>query len=158
MAVKRLLNELKDIKKDPNYFYSLDLNESDIFIWNFSIIGPSDTLYEGGIFSGILKFTNEYPNKPPIVKFDNILHPNIYNEGHVCISILHEGSDQYGYEKDSERWSPTQNINSIMLSIISMLSAPNFESPANVEASVLWKNEPLKYKHIIYQMVASSQG
>ena len=158
MAVKRLLNELKDIKKDPNYFYSLDLNENDIFIWNFSIIGPSDTLYEGGIFSGTLKFTNEYPNKPPVVKFDNILHPNIYNEGHVCISILHEGSDQYGYEKDSERWSPTQNINSIMLSIISMLSAPNFESPANVEASVLWKNEPLKYKHIIYRMVASSQG
>ena len=158
MAVKRLLNELKDIKKDPNYFYSLDLNEENIFIWNFYIIGPSDTLYEGGIFSGTIQFTNEYPNKPPIVKFDNILHPNIFKDGIVCISILHEGSDQYGYEKDSERWSPTQNINSIMLSIISMLSAPNFESPANVEASVLWKDEPLKYKNIIYRMVASSQG
>lgn len=157
MALKRLLNELKDIKKDPNYFYSLNFNEDNMFIWDFSIIGPPDTLYEGGIFSGTMHFTDTYPHKPPIVKFNDILHPNIFKEGHVCISILHEGSDVYGYEKDSERWSPTQNINTIMLSIISMLSAPNFDSPANIDASVLWKDHPLEYENIIYKMVAATQ-
>ena len=156
MALKRLLNELKDIKKDPNYFYSLDLNEDDMFTWHFIIFGPPDTLYEGGIFSGIIQFTDMYPHKAPRVKFDNILHPNIFKDGYVCISILHEGSDIYGYEKDSERWSPTQNINSIKLSIISMLSAPNFESPANIEASVLWKDSPLEYENVIYKLVAQS--
>ena len=44
-----------------------------------------------------------------------------------------------------------------MMSIISMLSDPNFESPANISASVLWKNNPLEYKKMIYQLVAKSQ-
>jgi len=157
MAIKRLLCEMKDIMKDPNYFYSCFPDENNLMIWNFSIIGPPDTLYEGGIFNGIIQFTDAYPNKPPVVTFKNILHPNIYNNGIVCISILHEGSDIYGYEKDSERWNPSHSINSIMLSIISMLSAPNFDSPANMEASLLWKNTPLEYEKKIYKMVSISQ-
>ena len=51
-----------------------------------------------------------------------------------------------GEEDISERWNPSHGVNSIMMSIISMLSAPNFESPANVEASSLCKNSPEKYK------------
>ena len=102
-------------------------------------------------------FPSVYPSKPPQVIFNNILHPNIYKNGQVCISILHEGSDQFGYEKDIERWSPTHGINTIMLSIISMLSAPNFESPANLDASVLWKDNPTEYKKKIYELVSLSQ-
>ena len=49
-------------------------------------------------------FTKDYPSKPPQVYFDNIMHPNIYENGKVCISILHEGTDTFGYEKDIERW------------------------------------------------------
>ena len=158
MAIKRLLCEMKDIFKDPNYFYSCTPDENSIMTWNFSIIGPPDTLYEGGIFNGIIKFTEMYPNKPPVVIFNDILHPNIYVNGTVCISILHEGTDIYGYEKDYERWNPGHGINSIMLSIISMLSAPNFESPANIDASTLWKDNPLEYEKIIYKMVSKSQN
>ena len=86
------------------------------------------------------------------------IHPNIYKNGLVCISILHEGTDIYGYEKDIERWLPTHGINTIMISIISMLSSPNFESPANIDASTLWKNNPDKYKQEIYKMVSLSQN
>ena len=58
--------------------------------WNFIIIGPQDTFYEGGMFNGQIKFTKQYPNKPPKVCFcDDMIHPNIYNTGEVCISILH---------------------------------------------------------------------
>ena len=35
-----------------------------------------------------------------------------------------------------ERWKPIHSIESILMSVISMLSAPNFESPANVDAAV----------------------
>ncbi|KAL6954350.1 Ubiquitin-conjugating enzyme E2 14, partial [Sarracenia purpurea var. burkii] len=59
-----------------------------------------------------------------------------YPDGHVCISILHPpGDDPNGYELASERWSPVHTVESIVLSIISMLSSPNDESPANVEAA-----------------------
>lgn len=39
-------------------------------------------------------------------------------------------------ELPGERWLPTQSVTTILLSVISLLSAPNFSSPANVDASV----------------------
>lgn len=157
-SLKRLMVELKEIKKDPNYLFSIFPSENSMFHWDFIIIGPQDTLYEGGLFSGIMVFTHEYPSKPPQVIFNNILHPNIYPDGRVCISILHEGTDQFGYEKDIERWLPTHGINTIMISIISMLSSPNFESPANIDASVLWKDNQNEYKKKIYELVSKTQN
>ena len=55
----------------------------------------------------------------------------------MCISILHEpGDDTYGYEKASERWLPVHTVETILISVISMLADPNDESPANVDAAV----------------------
>lgn len=157
MAVKRLIKEYKTIQDDINYLYSCNIDETNVLLWNFMIIGPVDTLYEGGIFTGYIKFPEVYPIKPPSVFFNNILHPNIYKNGQVCISTLHEGSDSFGYEEDNMRWRPSHGVNSIMMSIISLLSAPNFDSPANIDASKLWKNNINEYKKIIYRMVAQSQ-
>lgn len=50
-------------------------------------------------------------------------------EGRVCISILHPpGDDPMGYESATERWSPVQNVEKILLSVMSMLAEPNCES------------------------------
>lgn len=55
----------------------------------------------------------------------------------MCISILHEpGEDKYGYEKPEERWLPIHTVETIMISVISMLADPNGDSPANVDAAV----------------------
>lgn len=75
------------------------------------------------------------------------LLPNLYyacffslpvdKNGDVCISILHEpGEDKYGYEKPEERWLPIHTVETIMISVISMLADPNGDSPANVDAAV----------------------
>jgi len=153
MAVKRLHSELKTINKEPNYFYSCYPKEDNILLWDFCIIGPPDSLYEYGTFHGRIEFANTYPNKPPVVVFNNILHPNIYTDGKVCISILHEGTDISGYETDNDRWNPSHSVNTIMLSILSLLSDPNFDSPANIDAKNLWKDNICEYKKIIYNMI-----
>jgi ubiquitin-conjugating enzyme E2 G1 len=58
-------------------------------------------------------------------------------DGGVCISILHQpGEDQYGYEKPEERWLPVHTVETILISVISMLADPNAQSPANVDAAV----------------------
>ena len=46
-------------------------------------------------------------------------------------------SYRYGYESASERWLPVRTPESILISVISMLSSPNDESPANLVR--LWK-------------------
>ncbi|KAF1741439.1 hypothetical protein MXB_3151 [Myxobolus squamalis] len=71
-----------------------------------------------------------------------IWHPNIGKDGNVCISILHEpGDDQYGYESSSERWLPIHTVESIIISVISMLADPNDESPANIDAAREWRDD-----------------
>lgn len=63
----------------------------------------------------------------------------VSQDGDVCISILHPpGDDKYGYESASERWLPIHTVETIMVSVISMLSDPNDESPANIDAAVCY--------------------
>ena len=54
----------------------------------------------------------------------------VYPDGTVCISILHTpGDDPTEYEQASERWSPVQSVEKVILSVISML-AGNIEDSA----------------------------
>lgn len=158
MAHKRLLLELKEINKDPNYFFSFHPSKNNFLLWDFIMIGPPDTFYDGGIFKGIIDFPKEYPIKPPNVKFlTKLYHPNIYEDGRVCISILHEGVDEFEYESVNERWNPSQNISSVMMSILSIIGYPNFDSPANIDAKNEWEKDEEMYKNKIYKLVVESQ-
>lgn len=106
-----------------------------------------------------MKFPEQYPHQPPNLKFETpIFHPNVYESGEVCISILHPPEDdQYGYESASERWSPVQTPETILLSVISMLSSPNGDSPANIEAGKLWREDPKEFKKRVRRCVRDSQ-
>jgi ubiquitin-protein ligase len=155
MALLRLRNEYKEYLKEPNCMYSLEPNSNNFFEWNILLFGPSNTMFEGGIFKCNLLFTKEYPNKAPIFKFiTQFPHPNIYKDGKICISILHNGEDEFEYEDISERWNPSHSVNSIILSIISLLIEPNLNSPADLDASLLWKTDMKKYKELIYSIIA----
>ncbi|KAF0304762.1 Ubiquitin-conjugating enzyme E2 G1 [Amphibalanus amphitrite] len=134
-----LRKQLAELNKNPVDGFSAGLiDDNDIFKWEVLIIGPPDTLFEGGFFKAHLYFPKEYPHRPPKMKFiTEVWHPNIEKNGDVCISILHEpGDDTYGYEKASERWLPVHTVETILISVISMLADPNDESPANVDAAV----------------------
>ena len=155
-SVKSIKRQFVNLRKNPNSLFSIMLTD-DIFIWNILFFGPPDTIYENGIFRAKMTFPKDFPNSPPVVQFvDNIFHPNIYPDGKVCISILHDGEDVYGYESASERWNPSHSVSSILLSIISMLPNPNFESPANIDASVMCKGKYPEYKKKIYKIVSKS--
>lgn len=76
--------------------------------------------------------------------------------GDLCISILHPPvDDPQSGELPCERWNPTQNVRTILLSVISLLNEPNTFSPANVDASVMYrrwrdsKGRDKEYENII---------
>lgn len=76
-----------------------------------------------------------------------MFHPNIYKDGTVCISILHSpGDDPNQYEDASERWSPIQSVEKILISVMSMLAEPNDESGANIDASKVWRDNRAEYE------------
>ena len=81
----------------------------------------------------------------------------VYANGEVCISILHPPEDdKYGYESASERWTPVQTPESILLSVISMLSSPNDESAANLDAARLWRDDSAEFKKRVRKCVRDS--
>ncbi|KAN0030528.1 hypothetical protein ACTA71_009168 [Dictyostelium dimigraforme] len=147
-AYKRLIQEYKDLTiNPPEGLAAGPVNEDNLFIWEAYIMGPPDTDYENGVFTAVLTFPTDYPLNPPKMKFTSeMFHPNVYPNGEVCISILHPpGDDPNHYESSVERWSPVQSVEKILLSVVSMLSEPNIESPANIEAARMWRDNKKQF-------------
>jgi len=158
-ATARLQKELKELMKNPVDGFKVELvDESSLFEWQVYIAGPPGTEYEGGIFKATMSFPDEYPNAPPKMKFiSDVWHPNVYPDGGVCISILHVPDPMNPQEREEETWRPIQTVESILVSVCSMLADPNFSSPANVDASVELRKKPNEYKKRVQKMVEKSK-
>jgi ubiquitin-conjugating enzyme E2 R len=158
--------EFKGLQDQPVEGFRVKLVNDSLCDWEVAIFGPPNTLYEGGYFKAGLKFPSDYPYSPPSLKFlSKVWHPNVYENGDLCISILHPPiDDPQSGELPCERWNPTQNVRTILLSVISLLNEPNTFSPANVDASVMyrrWKESRGKdkeYENIIRKQVLASRS
>jgi ubiquitin-conjugating enzyme E2 R len=52
-------------------------------------------------------------------------------------------------ELAQERWTPVQRVESVLISILSLLDDPEVSSPANVDAGVMLRNNPAQYKGLV---------
>ncbi|KAG1664203.1 Ubiquitin-conjugating enzyme E2 R1 [Nymphon striatum] len=165
-ALRALALEFKGLQEEPVEGFRVKLvNEDVLNEWEVAIFGPPDTLYQGGYFKAHVKFPLDYPYSPPSVRFlTKVWHPNVYENGELCISILHPPiDDPQSGELPCERWNPTQNVRTVLLSVISLLNEPNTFSPANVDASVMYrrfkdsKGKDKEYENIIRRQVTSSR-
>ncbi|XP_053974714.1 ubiquitin-conjugating enzyme E2 R2 [Hylaeus anthracinus] len=165
-ALRALALEYKSLQEEPVEGFRVKLvNEDNMFEWEVAIFGPPDTLYEGGYFKALMKFPHDYPYSPPSIRFKTkVWHPNVYENGDLCISILHPPvDDPQSGELPCERWNPTQNVRTILLSVISLLNEPNTYSPANVDASVMYrrwrdsKGRDKEYENIIRKQAQAAK-
>ena len=94
--------------------------------------------YEGGVYKIKLNFVDKYPFEPPKCQFvTKMYHPNIDMAGRICLDIL------------KSNWSPALSIAKMILSIISLLSDPNPNSPLNGEAGQLYLKDKETYNNKI---------
>jgi len=158
-ALRRLMSEYKQLTMNPpDGILAGPTDEENFFEWEALILGPEGTCFEGGVFPAKLQFPPDYPLNPPKMRFTcKLFHPNVYPDGRVCISILHPpGDDPLGYESSSERWSPVQSVEKILLSVVSILSEPNDESGANVDAAKMWRTNREEFYRIAEKAVKKS--
>lgn len=155
-----LQKQLEQLSKDDTTGFNVGLvDENDIYKWNVVFQGPEGTDYEGGLFRATLTFPENFPQMPPKMVFlTEMWHPNIYKNGEVCISILHDpGTDpQNEMETADLRWRPIYGVEQILVSVISMLNDPNINSPANVDASVEFKDHPEEYRKKVRKLTMKS--
>ncbi|KAG7664910.1 CDC34 [[Candida] subhashii] len=157
--LQRQFKDLTDPKKGIPSFH-IELDDDNIFLWNIGImvLNP-DSIYHGGYFKGQMRFPSDFPFSPPTFRFTPaIYHPNIYRDGRLCISILHQGGDPTSDEPDSETWTPAQTVESVLISIISLLEDPNVSSPANIDASVEFRKNPEEYNKKVLKEVERSKA
>jgi len=158
MSKTVLMNEYKALAKEK--WVEIELDEEDMYSWTIALIVLNpDSLYYGGYFKARMIFPRDYPYKPPEFRFMRpLFHPNIYEDGRLCISILHApGEDSMSGESAGERWSPAQRVESVLISILSLFDDAEVSSPANVDAGVLLRKEPEKYKERVKQDVEKSK-
>ncbi|CAL9051141.1 unnamed protein product [Musa banksii] len=123
------------IAQIPFLLYLLCPVAEDMFHWQATIMGPSDSPYAGGVFLVTIHFPPDYPFKPPKVSFrTKVFHPNINSNGSICLDIL------------KEQWSPALTISKVLLSICSLLTDPNPDDPLVPEIAHMYKTDRAKYE------------
>ncbi|KAI8562711.1 hypothetical protein RHMOL_Rhmol03G0055600 [Rhododendron molle] len=182
-ARKRLMRDFKRLQQDPPAGISGAPQDNNIMLWNAVIFGPDDTPWDGGTFKLTLQFSEDYPNKPPTVRFvSRMFHPNIYADGSICLDIL------------QNQWSPIYDVAAILTSIqedaqisclmseiyaglsflyfsvqvdfvevtvvvihpLSLLCDPNPNSPANSEAARMFSENKREYNRRVREIVEQS--
>ncbi|PRT55074.1 Ubiquitin-conjugating enzyme E2 [Wickerhamiella sorbophila] len=139
-VTKRLQNELMQLMMSaPQGVSAFPESDANLLVWAGTIEGPKDTYYEGLTFKISLEFPQNYPYFAPKIKFVSPMwHPNVDMAGNICLDIL------------KEKWSAIYNVQTILLSLQSLLGEPNNSSPLNAQAAQLW-DHPEEYKRLLLQ-------
>ncbi|THV08041.1 ubiquitin-conjugating enzyme E2 [Dendrothele bispora CBS 962.96] len=139
-VAKRLGNELMTLMMSASPGISaFPKNDGNLFEWVGTIEGAPGTVYAGLSFKIAISFPPNYPYVPPAIKFETpCFHPNVdINSGGICLDIL------------QDKWSAVYSVQTILLSLQSLLGEPNNASPLNTDAAAIWNNQEAFKIHLL---------
>ncbi|KAK5009556.1 hypothetical protein LTR28_000461 [Elasticomyces elasticus] len=94
------------------------VSADDLQSWIMDIrVMDDNPLYRGQVYRLHFRFSPSYPIEAPEVVFVRDathpipMHPHVYSNGIICLDLL-----------DKQGWSPVQNVESVCLSLQSMLT------------------------------------
>ena len=132
---KLLAQEVKDLeanlRSQPHIklsFPTREFHEFDL------VVTPQEGMYRGGSFKFHVHVPPEYNIAPPQVKcLTKVWHPNINEDGNICLSLLRQNSlDQFG-------WRPTRNLSEVVHGLSSLFTdLIDFEDALNSQAAQQW--------------------
>lgn len=110
-AVKRIMQEMKEMQDDRSQEFVAEALEDNIFEWHFVICGPVDTEFEGGLYHGRIILPSEYPFKPP--SFLMLTPSGRFEVGKkICLSIS---------ERHPEHWQPSWSMRTALMALVAFL-------------------------------------
>ncbi|KAL5338909.1 ubiquitin-conjugating enzyme/RWD-like protein [Aspergillus crustosus] len=133
-AIIRITREIKQIEQSADLSIAVSYDDTDIRNVRAIILGPPETPYQFGLFEFTIRFGKEYPARPPSLKAVTTnsgacrFSPNLYAGGKVCLSILGTWTGERG-----EQWSSAQGLESVLISIQSLMSSNPYENEPGYE-------------------------
>ncbi|KAJ2900722.1 Ubiquitin-conjugating enzyme E2 C [Coemansia aciculifera] len=136
-VAKRLQSELMTLMMANLPGISAFPQSDNMLSWVGTLDGAPGTVYEGLSYKLSLSFPSNYPFTAPTITFVTpCWHPNVDDRGNICLDIL------------KEQWSAVYNVQTILLSLQTLLGDPNPQSPLNGPAAMLWENQA-EYKRVL---------
>ncbi|KAF9193720.1 Ubiquitin-conjugating enzyme E2 T [Haplosporangium sp. Z 767] len=124
----RMRKELKDLEvAPPTGVVCYPLNDNIVHL-RAEITGPEDTPYVEGTFTIDIQIPDRYPFEPPRCQFlTRIYHPNIDEQGRICLDILKS--------QPKGTWGPAISITTMLISLRLLLASPNPDDPLLVDVA-----------------------
>lgn len=146
---RRLQNEIKKIKEsqeENEKMFILKMKGDDMYHWEAILYGPDGSLYEGSKYLLDIVLPQDYPHSPLNIKFITpIEHVNVNTSGNICLDIL------------KNKWVPTQNMISVLISICALLSDPNPDDAFNSDLAHLYRVDKESYLRKIKKSCEKNQ-
>ncbi|KAH0793034.1 ubiquitin-conjugating enzyme E2-16 kDa [Histomonas meleagridis] len=132
IAVQR---ELIQYSEDDDLKFTIDPIDDDISRLRVTLSPPEGTPYEDGIFFLIMTIPSQYPSSPPSIKFETkIYHPNINEEGKICLDQL------------KSEWKSNYTLKHAIEFIYCLLKEPNWETPLVASIGAQYQKDPKEFE------------
>lgn len=138
--MKRIMREYKELTQDApfeNDACTVQPKNDNYLVWQATINGPESTPYADGLYFLDIEFPNDYPFKPPKVKFTTyIYHANVDEKGGICLDIL------------KDKWTPSITVKQILTTIIELMKFPNPDDPLRADIAKQLKEDKATHDRI----------
>ena len=146
-GLERIKEEYRDLSLNPITNIGTIVNlpdQNNYYEWIFTLVGPKDTSYAGGLFILKIKFPKDYPQKPPQIYFITpVYHLNVNPKvpqseldnplGYVSISTLNW-------------WKPDYTIREVITNIFALFYMQNPDSCFSLEQANEFRNNRKVYE------------
>ena len=121
--IERIDQELRELSSFPIVNLGLSVgvkDEKKVSKWNFTLMGPKDSLYRGGMFFLEMIFPEDYPNKAPTIYFlTPIYHINVNPHSNTNTRV---GEVNSNFIKN---WNPSRKAKELLIKLYSIFYCPN---------------------------------
>lgn len=113
-------------------------------------VKPDEGFWKSGKFVFHIHIPSEYNVKPPVVKCETKLwHPNITEEGKICLSILREHS------LDGTGWLPTRTLKDVVWGLDALFTdLCDFEDPLNTVAAEQYSTDKAAFQRKVRDYIS----
>lgn len=131
---QRLNKELTKLSNSPPLGICVFQKDDNINTLEGKLTGPENSPYRNGIFTIEILIPDNYPFSPPNIKFlTKIYHPNIDENGRICLDLIKM--------PPTGSWKPTISLEGILIAVRMLLESPNPEDPLMDNIAKEYKNE-----------------